>query len=122
MGAGGALPTLMCACVAVFGAPVGGLLFAMEEVASFWSQRLGWMIFFACMVAVFMSDLLNSNFSEFGYTGPFGSFADETSILFEAHYTIHMNALIVFPTMVVGTLARAWSTHCNVCSSCMCCA
>ncbi len=25
-----------------FGAPVGGLLFAMEEVSSFWKNRLSW--------------------------------------------------------------------------------
>ena len=36
-----------------FGAPIGGLLFAMEEVASFWSTGLGWQIFFACMTSVF---------------------------------------------------------------------
>ena len=31
----------------------GGLLFAMEEVASFWNVTLGWQIFFACMTSVF---------------------------------------------------------------------
>lgn len=29
-----------------FGAPVGGLLFAMEEVSSFWSMKLSWQVFF----------------------------------------------------------------------------
>ena len=27
-----------------FGAPVGGLLFAMEEVSSFWSMKLSWQV------------------------------------------------------------------------------
>ena len=35
-----------------FSAPIGGLLFMFEEVASFWQQALGWQIFFACMLAV----------------------------------------------------------------------
>jgi H+/Cl- antiporter ClcA len=38
-------------------APVGGLLFAFEEVASFWQQSLGWQIFFCCMCGVFASGL-----------------------------------------------------------------
>ena len=29
------------------------MLFAMEEVASFWNVTLGWQIFFACMTSVF---------------------------------------------------------------------
>ena len=36
-----------------FGAPVGGLLFAMEEVSSFWNMKLSWMTFFCCMVSTF---------------------------------------------------------------------
>jgi H+/Cl- antiporter ClcA len=37
---------------------VGGLLFAFEEVASFWQQSLGWQIFFCCMCGVFASGLM----------------------------------------------------------------
>ena len=29
---------------AAFNAPIGGLLFAFEEVASFWQQSLGWQV------------------------------------------------------------------------------
>ena len=35
-----------------FSAPIGGLLFAFEELANSFSQALGWQIFFACMIAV----------------------------------------------------------------------
>jgi chloride channel 7 len=37
---------------AAFDAPIGGLLFAFEEVASFWHSHLGWQVFFCCTVAV----------------------------------------------------------------------
>ena len=57
-----------------FGAPVGGLLFAMEEVSSFWKNKLSWQVFFCCMVATFTTDLLNSSFHGFRYKGDFGLF------------------------------------------------
>ena len=38
-----------------FQAPIGGLMFAIEELATNnFSQALGWQIFFACMLAVLM--------------------------------------------------------------------
>ena len=56
-----------------FGAPVGGLLFAMEEVSSFWKNKLSWQVFFCCMVATFTTDLLNSSFHGFKYKNDFGT-------------------------------------------------
>ena len=43
-------------------APIGGLLFALEEVASYWPSHLTGMIFFGCSVAAFVKNLLSSAF------------------------------------------------------------
>lgn len=48
-----------------FGAPVGGLLFALEEVASTWSQTLTWQIFFCAMSAASTTIVLSSSFGGF---------------------------------------------------------
>lgn len=68
---------------AAFGAPVGGLLFAMEEVSSFWTMKLGWMIFFCCMLATFTADIVNSSLDAFRLKRIFGLFEPEKYIIFK---------------------------------------
>ncbi len=79
-----------------FGAPVGGLLFSMEEVSSFWNQKLSWQIFFCAMVSTFTTDLFNSAFTGFVYQGQFGLFKPEKYILFQVRSGLlfHMFVLV----------------------------
>eukprot|EP01083_Nonionella_stella_P000023 54_1 len=58
---------------AAFGAPVGGMLFALEEVSSFWRGSLTWRAFFCAAVSAFFLDILLSCFDN-NATGRCGIF------------------------------------------------
>lgn len=60
------------------------------------------MIFFACIVSVFVSDLFSSAFEGFHYLGDFGSFEDSATVLYEVRYAVGMNILILVPTALIG--------------------
>ena len=89
-----------------FGAPVGGLLFSMEEVSSFWSLTLSWQTFFCCMVSTCVTDWLLSAFGGFRdkMKSPieFGLFKDETSLLFQVEAPFKTHMLLFLPTIVIG--------------------
>eukprot|EP00058_Branchiostoma_floridae_P014365 XP_002599853.1 hypothetical protein BRAFLDRAFT_95543 [Branchiostoma floridae] len=113
-----------------FGAPVGGLLFAMEEysdshvggfrcldcvckqqqnVSSFWNMKLTWQTFFCCMIATFTTDLFNSAFTSFQYKGSFGLFRAEKYILFQVRFArvnleLHMaRDVMAAPPCIIST-------------------
>ena len=52
---------------AAFNAPIGGILFAIEDISSFWSKKLSWQTFFCCVISTTTAALLKN-----AANGPFG--------------------------------------------------
>ncbi|EFN56864.1 hypothetical protein CHLNCDRAFT_144489 [Chlorella variabilis] len=122
-----------------FSAPIGGLLFVLEEIASFWQQAshpagagarrarmpsLGWQIFFACMMAVLTSDTMRSAQAAWG-EGQFGLFDKESStVFFEVQTQLTNHVLMVLPAAAIGIIAGLCAilfTILNLKASCCCC-
>ena len=67
-----------------FGAPIGGMLFALEEGASHWSPSLTWHTFFGCMISFACLLILDTVGTSYGKVGlgelfSFGRFDDSGS-------------------------------------------
>ncbi|XP_053916136.1 chloride channel protein C-like isoform X2 [Cuculus canorus] len=88
----------------VFRAPIGGLLFTLEEVSSFWDIRLAWRTFFCCLTATFTTDLLSSSLYGFVYRGHFGFFEAEKRIIFWVKNLLDISVLAFIPTILLGML------------------
>eukprot|EP00201_Polytomella_parva_P018682 CAMPEP_0175063792 /NCGR_PEP_ID=MMETSP0052_2-20121109/14961_1 /TAXON_ID=51329 ORGANISM="Polytomella parva, Strain SAG 63-3" /NCGR_SAMPLE_ID=MMETSP0052_2 /ASSEMBLY_ACC=CAM_ASM_000194 /LENGTH=330 /DNA_ID=CAMNT_0016330045 /DNA_START=408 /DNA_END=1396 /DNA_ORIENTATION=- len=88
---------------AAFNAPIGGLLFAFEEVASFWQHSLGWQLFFACMCAALALNLLKSTGRALMKKGTFGWF--DKDLAFEVDLAFSSHVLAVLPAAVIGLMA-----------------
>uniref|UniRef100_A0A1D2A2N7 Chloride channel protein n=1 Tax=Auxenochlorella protothecoides TaxID=3075 RepID=A0A1D2A2N7_AUXPR len=89
---------------AAFSAPIGGMLYVFEEVASFWQQALSWQIFFANMIAVLTVDTLRSAESAL-QEGTFGLFDRESStVFFEVYTQLNNHVMAMVPAALCGLL------------------
>ncbi|CAD5124729.1 DgyrCDS12999 [Dimorphilus gyrociliatus] len=83
---------------AAFNAPIGGLLFAMEDLSSHWNRKLSWQTFFCCCISVSVANSFNSAFDRFKWQGSFGLFN-----LWVAE-PIQVNILMLLPAIILGLI------------------
>lgn len=96
---------------AAFGAPVGGVLFSLEEGASFWNQSLTWRTFFASVVSTFTLNMILSWYH--GVPGDL-SYPGLLNLGQFEHFPYRMYELPIFLLMgVFGGLLGAFWNHIN---------
>lgn len=82
-----------------FGAPIGGVLFTLEEGASFWNQVLTWRSFFGSFVATFTVNLMLSGTDYHNW----GAFAQPGLISFGSFFHSHDHGYTIeqFPIFIL---------------------
>uniref|UniRef100_A0A1D1Y3N3 Chloride channel protein n=1 Tax=Anthurium amnicola TaxID=1678845 RepID=A0A1D1Y3N3_9ARAE len=86
---------------AAFRAPVGGVLFSLEEVATWWRSALLWRTFFSTAVVV----VVLRGFMEFCKSGNCGLFGRGGLILFDvSEVTVRYHAMDLLPVIVIGII------------------
>ncbi|KAL5864481.1 hypothetical protein ACOSQ3_001995 [Xanthoceras sorbifolium] len=86
---------------AAFRAPVGGVLFALEEVATWWRSALLWRTFFSTAVVV----VVLRAFIEICNSGKCGLFGRGGLIMFDvSNVTVRYHVMDVIPVTVIGII------------------
>ncbi|EEB16605.1 Chloride channel protein, putative [Pediculus humanus corporis] len=96
---------------AAFGAPIGGVLFAVEEGISFWHQSLIGRILFCSLISTFTLNIILS-----AYHGHLGDLSYSGLLDFGKFDTLHyeLGELLIYVLMgVLGGLLGALSNHLN---------
>lgn len=96
---------------AAFGAPVGGVLFSLEEGSSFWNQSLTWRIFFASSVCTFTLNIILSTYH--GHPGELTYYG----LLNFGHFDVlnyELYELILYGVMgAIGGILGSFYTYAN---------
>lgn len=92
-----------------FSAPIGGILFALEEGCSYWGPSLTWRTFFCSMVALTSLYLLNTIGSQFGKVGfnklfSFGNFVFEGDTTSYAVFELFLFVLLGMMGGLIGAI------------------
>eukprot|EP01033_Poteriospumella_lacustris_P000388 gene388-249_t len=98
---------------AAFGAPIGGVLFSLEEGASFWSTKLTWRCFFCAMTTVFFLYVFDTAHSLFGHsdTTAMFSFGEFFSLQGEeTNYSMWELSLFLFVGCFGGFVGACFNT------------
>ncbi|KAJ4729451.1 Chloride channel protein [Melia azedarach] len=84
-----------------FRAPVGGVLFALEEVATWWRSALLWRTFFSTAVVV----VVLRAFIEICNSGRCGLFGTGGLIMFDvSNVTVRYHAMDIIPVTIIGII------------------
>ena len=92
---------------AAFSAPIGGVLFAMEEVASHIGFRLGWQVFFCTASGVYFCNVCWSLWDATVRGGQPGQFVDDIAVKFEVREVVRAHALMLLPSVFIGAVCGA---------------
>lgn len=95
---------------AAFRAPVGGVLFALEEVATWWRSALLWRTFFSTAVVV----VVLRAFIEYCSSGRCGLFGDGGLIMFDvSNVTLRYHVMDIVPVAIIGLIGGLIGTLYN---------
>ncbi|KAL1291934.1 hypothetical protein HN51_060415 [Arachis hypogaea] len=86
---------------AAFRAPVGGVLFALEEVATWWRSALLWRTFFSTAVVV----VILRAFIELCHEGKCGLFGEGGLIMFDvSNVSVRYHVMDIIPVALIGVI------------------
>ncbi|XP_030557722.1 H(+)/Cl(-) exchange transporter 7 [Drosophila novamexicana] len=94
---------------AAFGAPIGGMLFSLEEAASFWNQNLIWRTLIASIISSFTLNIVLSAYHglhDFTFTGLFNLGKFDQPLTFE-YFELPLFMLL---GVTGGLLGAAWNS------------